>query len=232
MIYTKKTFIIFLIVFLLCGCGKENKVTENKVLQNVVESEQEKEIEENNKNVDVQEQVEEKNETDSDTNEKVESKDTNNKNNMNTNNNTNTNKQETNTNASENVESNVEVKKEEETNTKHTCTDADSGFVIWKNNYLKTNNTSRLYDSFDIAYAAGYEIASKYSYGYIVDKSPSRYSDDTCTKEVYILEIYVPQGICENNPMLYVPNNINIEGQHLTSVGYLKQLGYECVGKS
>ena len=96
---------------------------------------------------------------------------------------------------------------------------------------MHRHNTSRLYDSFDLAYAAGDKI-SYYSYGFIVDKSPSRYSDDTCTKEVYSLEIYVPSGICENNPVIYVPNNVDILGQQLKSVDYLKQIGYECAGKN
>lgn len=143
--------------------------------------------------------------------------------------NTNTTKKETNTNTNEKKENSVKEKKEEIV--KHTCTDADSGYVNWKNNYLQKYDTSRLYDSFDLAYAAGDKI-SYYSYGFIVDKAPSRYSDDTCTKENYILEIYVPSGICENNPMIYVPNNIDILGQQLKSVDYLKQIGYECAGKN
>ena len=238
----KKTFILLLIVFLLCGCGKQNEVIENKTLQNTIESKKDDKIDEDSKNVDVQEQNTNKNETDSNKEENVESKDDNNKtdtsktntstNKSNSENkNTNTSKNETSTNYNETKESNVEVKKEE-TNEKHTCTDADSGYVKWKNNYLQKYNTSRLYDSFDLAYAAGYDIASKYSYGYIVDKAPSRYSDETCTKEVYILEMYVPSGICENNPMIYVPNNVDILGQQLTSVDYLKQIGYECAGKN
>ena len=134
-------------------------------------------------------------------------------------------------NTSENKENNTEVNKEE-TKVKHICTDADSEYVSWRNNYLQKYNTSRLYDSFDQAYAAGYDIASKYAYGYIVDKAPSRYSDDNCTKEVYILEIYVPSKICEENPVVYVPNNVDIIGQQLTSVDYLKQIGYACEGKN
>ena len=134
------------------------------------------------------------------------------------------------TNTSENKENNTEVNKEE-TKIKHICSDADSEYVSWKNNYLQKYNTSRLYDSFDQAYAAGEKI-SYYSYGFIVDKAPSRYSDDNCTKEVYILEIYVPSGICEGNQVVYVPNNVDIIGQQLTSVDYLKQIGYACEGKN
>ena len=134
-------------------------------------------------------------------------------------------------NSNEKKANNTEVNKEE-TKVKHICTDADSEYVSWRNNYLQKYNTSRLYDSFDQAYAAGYDIASKYAYGYIVDKAPSRYSDDNCTKEVYILEIYVPSKICEENPVVYVPNNVDIIGQQLTSVDYLKQIGYACEGKN
>ena len=233
----KKTLIIFLIVFLLTGCGNQNKVAENKTFQNLVESVKDDKVDEDSKNTDAQEQNVTEDKTDSNKSEKVEIEDKDNKTSTNANKsnseskNTNTSKNETSTNTNEKKESNVEVKKEE-TNVKHTCTDADSGYVTWKNNYLQKYNTSRLYDSFDLAYSAGYDMASKYSYGYIVDKAPSRYSDDTCTKEVYILEMYVPSGICENNPMIYVPNNVDILGQQLTSVDYLKQIGYECAGKN
>ncbi len=232
----KKTLIIFLIVFLLVGCGNKNKVTENKTFQNLVESKKDDKVTEDSKNTDVQEQNVAEDKADSNKSEKVEIEDKNNKTNTNANKskseskNTNTSKNETSAKTNAKKESNVEVKKEE-TNVKHTCTDADSEYVSWKSDYLHRHNTSRLYDSFDLAYAAGDKI-SYYSYGFIVDKSPSRYSDDTCTKEVYSLEIYVPSGICENNPVIYVPNNVDILGQQLKSVDYLKQIGYECAGKN
>lgn len=238
----KKTFILLLIVFLLCGCGKQNEVIENKTLQNTIESKKDDKIDEDSKNVDVQEQNTNKNETDSNKEENVESKDDNNKtdtsktntstNKSNSENkNTNTSKNETSTNYNETKESNVEVKKEE-TNEKHTCTDADSEYVSWKNNYLKENGSTRFFDSYDEAYNYGDKISLKYFYGFIVQKTPTTYNGNNCNKTLYTMQLYIPQGICESNPMIYLPNSVEIEKNNLDTISYLKQIGYECAGKN
>ena len=122
------------------------------------------------------------------------------------------------------------VQKEEE---KHICTDADEIYFAWKKAYLNNNSYTRIFNTYDEAYKMGKEIEFKYFFGYIVQTSPTKYSDNSCEISFYTMQFFVPQGICENNPMIYLPNSINLnDDKAISSVGYLKQIGYECKGKT
>lgn len=131
------------------------------------------------------------------------------------------------TNNKSNSKNNVEEKKEE-IKVKHVCNNNDQGYVKWKNEFLSIENSARLFNSFDDAYNKGKEMEFTYFYGFTVHNEPIKYSDDDCEISHYLLQLYVMQGICENNPMMYVPYNIN----NMNDIEYLKSIGYECAGKS
>lgn len=116
---------------------------------------------------------------------------------------------------------------------KHICNDNDEGYVNWLNNLSKTYDTLRFYDSFDDAYNDGDRIARKYLYGFFITPAPSEYSDDICEAKVYSISLYVPKKLCEDNEAIYLPNNISFEnGNGISAIQYLKNLGYACTGKN
>ena len=116
---------------------------------------------------------------------------------------------------------------------KHICNDNDEGYVNWLNNLSKTYDTLRFYDSFDDAYNDGDRIARKYLYGFFISPAPYEYSDDICEAKVYSINLYVPKKLCEDNEAIYLPNNISFEnGNGISAIQYLKNLGYACTGKN
>ena len=202
-----------------------NKVIENLNNQNKVE----------NKDLNIKEDTEEENDSESEENDIT--KDINSNDNSNVEkqitkkkNTTSGNSNNSNSNSNNSVTQNNNVPSENKVE-KHTCTNEDTDYVVWKTNYLKENNSTRFFDSYDEAYNYGDTISLKYFYGFIVQTTPTTFNGNECTRKHYTMQLYVPAGICENNPMMYLPNNINLEESHLDTISYLKQVGYECAGK-
>ena len=116
---------------------------------------------------------------------------------------------------------------------KHTCDNNDEGYVNWLNNLSKTYDILRFYNSYEEAYNDGDRIARKYLYGFFITPAPSEYSDDSCEAKIYSISLYVPKKLCEDNDMIYLPNNISFEnGNGISAIQYLKSLGYACTGKN
>lgn len=134
------------------------------------------------------------------------------------------------TSKSNNQKENLEKKENLEIK-KHTCTENDVLYVEWKKDYLTKYSTIRLFDSLEDSKKKAEEIMYNYYYGYTASTTPIIYSDNNCEKKHYSLEIFVPQGICENNPVVWIPNNIDIEKENINTVKYLKKIGYECANK-
>lgn len=145
-----------------------------------------------------------------------------------------TNKNNTNNSQTEDKVSNdTQQPSSNEVKQKHTCNSNDSGYVNWLNNLSKTYDTLRFYDSYYSAYNDGNRIAKKYLYGFFVTPTPTEYSDDTCEAKVYSIRLYVPKKLCEDNDMIYLPNNISFENDNgISAIQYLKNLGYACTGKN
>lgn len=219
----KKIVLILLLLIALTGCNKE--MTNNKISEKNKESFPIKES--NNSNSEENKTKEEKeviNDFTKETEKEINKQNATNK------------KTNESDNSKKSTESNVQQKIENEekpqVKEKHTCTNEDIDYVAWKTNYLKDNNSTRFFESYDEAYNYGDKISLKYYYGFIVQTTPTTYSDDNCSKTHYTMQLFVPQGICENNPMTYLPNDINLDNTPLNTIDYLKKIGYECAGKN
>lgn len=223
----KKIVFIFMLLVILTGCNKEmidNKISEKNnqsfpIKESNNSNSEENKLEEekeviNDSTKETDEETNKQNVTNEKTNESYNSKN----------------------NADSKVQQKVdkeEIKEEKpQVKEKHNCTNEDIDYVAWKTNYLKDNNSTRFFESYNEAYNYGNKISLKYYYGFIVQTTPTTYSDDNCSKTHYTMQLFIPQGICENNPMTYLPNDINLDNTPLNTIDYLKKIGYECAGKN
>ena len=219
----KKIVLILFLLIALTGCNKE--MTNNKISEKNKESFPIKES--NNSNSEENKTEEEKEVINDSTKEAEKEINKQNATNKKTNENDNSKK-----NTESKVQQKVENEEKPQVKERHTCTNEDIDYVAWKTNYLKDNNSTRFFESYDEAYNYGDKISLKYYYGFIVQTTPTTYSDDNCSKTHYTMQLFVPQGICENNPMTYLPNDINLDNTPLNTIDYLKKIGYECAGKN
>ena len=224
----KKIIFIIMLLITLTGCNKE--MTNKDIPKENKESLQIKESNNSNSEETKTDENEEKvtNDTTKETQKETNKQNTSNK----KTNESNNYKKTTEAKAQQKVVKEETKEENSKVKEKHTCTNNDSNYVKWKNQFLSDNKSTRLFDTYEEAYNKATEIKDKYYYGFIVQTSPTNYSDDECSKTLYTMQLFVPQGICENNPMTYLPNDINLDTTPLNTIDYLKKIGYECAGKN
>lgn len=110
---------------------------------------------------------------------------------------------------------------------KHTCTNSDSSFTKWLQEFKNSNETSRIFYSKEKAISYGENVGLENGYGYFYNKNPISYEDDYCKIDIYAVRLYIPAKTCENDKMIYLKANEEV----INSIVYLKKLGYECSNK-
>ena len=110
---------------------------------------------------------------------------------------------------------------------KHKCTNNDSEYIKWLNEFKSNNDTSRIFYSKEDAINYGENVALENGYGYFYNKSAISYENDYCKMDIYTVRLYIPAKTCEDNKMMYLKANEEV----IHSFSYLKKLGYECKDK-
>lgn len=110
---------------------------------------------------------------------------------------------------------------------KHTCTNSDSSFTKWLQEFKNSNETSRIFYSKEKAISYGENVGLENGYGYFYNKNSIAYEDDYCKIDIYAVRLYIPAKTCENDKMIYLKANEEV----INSIAYLKKLGYECSNK-
>lgn len=114
---------------------------------------------------------------------------------------------------------------------KHICTMNDEKWAT-KVKWINKQNES-VFNSLEEALDYG-NYAMNIGYAYWYNPQAYHYENDTCEKDYYTVEVYIPKRACKlpdgtENPNIYLP--ATPRNKLIGAVDYLVSLGYECPGK-